>query len=62
MIWKTITADKNYGMGEWYDKKVYDISNFGFGLDRPFAITIWVYIICDNLLHIICNYIALRCL
>lgn len=39
--------------------KVYDISNFGFGLERPFAITIWLYIICDNLLHIICNYIAL---
>ena len=37
-----------------------DISNFGFGLERPFAITIWLYIICDNLLHIICNYIALR--
>jgi len=40
-------------------KQVYDISNFGFGLDRPFAITIWLYIICDNLLHIICNHVAL---
>ncbi len=39
---------------------VYDISNFGFGLERPFAITIWLYIICDNLCHIICNYIALK--
>lgn len=38
----------------------YDISNFGFGLERPFAISIWLYIICDNLLHIICNYIALK--
>ena len=38
----------------------YDISNFGFGLDRPFAISIWLYIICDNLLHIICNYLALK--
>lgn len=37
----------------------YDISNFGFGLERPFEITIWLYIICDNLLHIICNYFAL---
>lgn len=41
----------------WYK---YDISNFGFDLERPFAITIWLYIICDNLLHIICNYLALR--
>ena len=37
----------------------YDVSNFGFGLDRPFAISIWLYIICDNLLHIICNYVAI---
>lgn len=44
-----------------YDTEfTYDISNFGFGLDRPFAITIWLYIITDNLLHIICNYIALK--
>ncbi len=38
----------------------YDISNFGFHPDRPFAITIWLYIICDNLTHIICNYLALK--
>lgn len=44
----------------WTWPKMYDISNFGFGLNRPFAITIWLYIICDNILHIICNYIALR--
>lgn len=42
--------------GEW----VYDLSNFGFAPERPFAISIWLYIICDNLLHIICNYIALK--
>ena len=41
-------------------RTVLDISNFGFGLDRPFAISIWLYIICDNLLHIICNYLALK--
>ncbi len=38
----------------------YDISNFGFGLNRPFAITIWLYIITDNICHIICNYLALK--
>lgn len=47
-------------MANYYDREVYDISNFGFGLERPFAITIWLYIICDNLLHIICNYLALH--
>ena len=39
---------------------VYDISNFGFGKERPFAITIWLYIICDNLCHIICNYLVIK--
>lgn len=38
----------------------YDISNFGFSLNRPPFITIWLYIITDNLLHIICNYFALK--
>ena len=38
----------------------YDIENFGFERSRPFAISIWLYIICDNLLHIICNYLALK--
>jgi hypothetical protein len=42
------------------EEQVYDISNFGFGLERPFPITIWLYIICDNLIHIICNYLALK--
>ncbi len=37
----------------------YDIKNFGLPIERPFAISIWLNIICDNLLHIICNYVAL---
>jgi len=44
----------------WLLPYKYDISNFGFGLERPFAITIWLYIITDNLLHIICNFLALK--
>ena len=43
-----------------YKNGVRTIENFGFGPERPFAITIWLYIICDNLCHIICNYLALR--
>jgi hypothetical protein len=38
----------------------YDTSNFGFGVSRPAFITIWLNIITDNILHIICNYIALK--
>lgn len=60
---KPITTEQNDGMGNFYPFYInipkYDISNFGFSLERPFALTIWLYIICDNLLHIICNYIAL---
>ncbi len=29
------------------------------GEPRPFYITIWLYIISDNIIHLICNYIAL---
>lgn len=45
-----------YGM--WHGKL--NISNFGFGLERPFAISIWLYIITDNLCHLIINYFALK--
>ena len=36
------------------------IENFGFSKERPFALTLWLYIITDNLFHIICNYLALK--
>lgn len=42
--------------------KYYNIKNFGFGEERPFTVTIWLYIICDNIFHIICNYLALSLL
>lgn len=38
----------------------YDISNFGFGLDRPQILTLWLYIIVDNIFHITINYFALK--
>ncbi len=43
-----------------YKNGIRTIENFGFGLHRPFAISIWLYIIVDNLIHIICNYLALK--
>lgn len=51
--------------GKWHfpfgiNLSKYDISNFGFGLQRPTFISIWLYIITDNLCHIICNYLALK--
>jgi len=38
---------------------VFHTKNNGFGTDRPFVITIWLYIITDNIFHIICNYLAI---
>lgn len=37
----------------------YDISNFGFSKERPQLITVWLYIITDNIFHLICNYLIL---
>jgi hypothetical protein len=38
----------------------YDISNFGFQLQRPFAITIWLLILTDNTIHLILNYLFIK--
>ena len=38
----------------------YDISNFGFNVERPFAISIWLMIITDNTIHLIINYFAIK--
>ena len=40
--------------------KDYDISNFGFSLERPFAISVWLMIIKDNSIHLIINYFAIK--
>ncbi len=38
----------------------YDISNFGFWQTKPKYMSIWLFIITDNICHIICNYLALK--
>lgn len=38
---------------------VFHVKNFGFGEERPFVITIWLYIITDNIFHIVGNWIIL---
>lgn len=43
-----------------FEKDHYNISNFGFGLDRPQILTLWLYIIADNIFHITINYFALK--
>lgn len=37
-----------------------NIKNFGFGAERPFAITVWLMIITDNIIHLIINYFAIK--
>lgn len=36
------------------------IKNFGYGLQRPFAISIWLMIITDNTIHLILNYLFIK--
>lgn len=43
-----------------YNYKQYDISNFGFPQERPIIISVWLYIIVDNIFHVLFNYIAIR--
>lgn len=39
---------------------VWNVKNFGFSEGRPTFITVWLYIITDNIFHIICNYSAIQ--
>ena len=39
---------------------IYDISNYGFKKDVPYGIALFCYIACDNVIHIICNYLSLK--
>lgn len=47
----------------WYlavKNGVWNIKNFGFSEERPMFITVWLFIIVDNIFHLICNYLALK--
>lgn len=37
-----------------------ECSNTGYSNDRPAWLTVWLYIIADNVLHVICNALALH--
>ncbi len=37
-------------------EKKLDVSNLGYPIDRPKFMSIWLYIIHDNVLHVIWNY------
>jgi hypothetical protein len=35
-------------------------NNFGCSKDRPFSITVWLFIIHDNIFHLVCNYFIIK--
>jgi hypothetical protein len=43
-----------------YKNGIRTIENFGFSPERPQLITVWLYIICDNVAHITINYLSLK--
>lgn len=43
-----------------YKNGIRTIENFGYSLERPLFISVWLFIISDNILHIICNHLALK--
>ncbi|MES2382364.1 MAG: DUF3307 domain-containing protein [Bacteroidota bacterium] len=43
-----------------YTVKSLDISNFGFAESKPKFMSIWLFIITDNIVHLICNYLSLK--
>jgi len=47
---------RKYGVFGYFTHRIYDVSNFGFLPERPFAITIWLLIFTDNTIHLLCNY------
>lgn len=35
------------------------VDNFGYSPERPVLITVWLYIIVDNIFHVLCNYFCI---
>jgi len=51
-----------YRLVDWFlalRNGVGHVRNFGFGDERPALITVWLYIITDNVFHLVFNYLAL---
>jgi len=65
VIYATHFIIDRYRLVDWFlavRNGVFHIRNFGFGEERPQLITVWLYIITDNIFHLICNYTALNLL
>lgn len=63
VIWATHFILDRWHIVDWFlacRNLVFNIENFGFSKERPLFITIWLYIITDNIFHLICNYLAIK--
>jgi hypothetical protein len=63
VIYATHFIIDRYRLVDWFlavRNGVFHIRNYGFREDRPALITVWLYIITDNIFHLMCNYAALR--
>lgn len=57
IFWTHYIIDR-HKMVDWFlaaRNNVWHIRNFGFNEERPVFITIWLYIITDNIFHILIN-------
>ena len=50
---------ENVFLTNWCDIKENERVLQVYGRPRPFCVTVWLYIVTDNTLHLICNMIAL---
>lgn len=65
VIYATHFMIDRWKMVDWFlaaRNGVRHIKNFGFGEERPVLVTLWLYIITDNIFHLLCNYAAIRLL
>lgn len=42
-----------------FKNRVKTIENYGFDEMKPKYISFWLFVICDNIAHLACNYLAL---
>lgn len=43
-----------------YKNGASNLKNFGYSEDRPMFMSVWLYIIQDNALHLMCNYLIIK--
>jgi hypothetical protein len=63
VIFSTHFIIDRYKLVDWFialRDMTFHTRNFGFPESRPALISVWLYIITDNVFHLLCNYCAIR--